>query len=325
MKKLPAIALIIALFSLGCSYEAKETRFGKTGTLLTSKSKPQEPEAETASRLSNTTDIHYSARYCTECHVEIPPKKGPKFLKYGGDFKRLCRCHYDNEQNYIHPVDLEPSEALKPRIPPGLPLLDGKITCATCHDIFIQCHDKPTEKIFLKENKFLRGAPYPDRTDLCFKCHDIEQYRKYNPHLQLNEKEQIIEAKCLYCHNEVPDENRTGYEDIKLLANPEVICLGCHSRIIENQWHTRHLRKPPAEILKRIEELQVQYQIILPLDPDGKITCSTCHNPHQKGVIPDKRAGAKGAGEKFRHRLTDNMCVRCHPMQDLSKYPELLR
>ena len=323
MKTLAAIALIITLFSVSCTYEARDTRFGKVGTPLTPKSEPQAPEAEITSGLSITTDIHYLAKYCTECHVEIPPKRGSKFLRYGGDFKKLCRCHYNTEQNYVHPVDLKPSEDLKPRIPPGLPLQDGKVTCATCHNIVIQCSDRPTEKVFLKENKFLRGAPFQDRTELCFKCHDKAQYRKYNPHRQLNTNNQIIEAQCLYCHNEVPDENRANYEDVKLLANPELICLGCHSRITANLWHTRHLRKPPREILKRIEELQNRYHIILPLDPDGKIICSTCHNPHQKGVIPDKRAGAIGAGEKFRHRLTDNMCVRCHPMRDMSKYPEL--
>jgi hypothetical protein len=317
------IILLMALFSVGCSYESKENRFGKIGTLFTPKKEPQQSETEFTSRLSNLTDIHFSAKYCTECHVEVPPKKGPKFLRYGGDFKRLCRCHYDVSGNYVHPVDLKPSADLAPRIPHSLPLQDGKVTCATCHDIFVQCHDKPTEKIFLKENNFLRGAPYRDRTEFCFKCHDIAQYRKYNPHLQLNNQKQIIEATCLYCHSEVPDQKRANYEDVKLRANPKMICLGCHSIMIENQWHSRHLRKPPEEIFKRIQEMQTRYQIILPLDAEGKITCATCHNPHEKGVIPDRRTGAKGAGEKFRHRLTDNMCVRCHPMEDLIKYPEL--
>ena len=323
MQKLAATALIITLFIIGCGYEAKDTRFGKIGTPPAPKSEPQEPQAEIISKLPITTDVHYDARYCLECHVEIPPQKGPKFLRYGGDFKILCRCHYNTEKNYPHPVDLEPSESLKRRIPHELPLQDGKVTCATCHQIFNQCHDKPQDKIFLKEDKFLRGAPYQNRTDICFKCHDINEYRKYNPHLQLDSKNQIIKARCLYCHSEVPDENRANYEDVKLVTNGESICLGCHMRMTENLWHTRHLRKPPLDILKRIEELKDKYHIILPLDQDGKITCATCHNPHQKGVIPDKREGAKGAGEKHRFRLTDNMCIRCHPMRDMSKYPEL--
>ena len=323
MQKLATIALIIIVFSVGCSSETRESRFGNLGTRFSLKSEPQEPQPEITSKLSHSTDIHFSAKYCKECHFDVPPKKGPKFLRYGGDFKQLCRCHYSASQNYVHPVDLEPSEYMQRRIPSELPLQDGKVTCTTCHNIFIQCHDKPTEKIFLKENKFLRGAPYQNRTELCFKCHDITQYRKYNPHLQLNAEKQIVEVKCLYCHSEVPDVKHANPEDVKLLAKAEVICLGCHSQVTENQWHTRHLRKPPPEIAKRIEELRKKYQIILPLDPDGKITCSTCHNPHEKGVIPDIRAGAKGAGEKFRYRLTDNLCVRCHPMRDMSKYPEL--
>ena len=64
-----------------------------------------------------------------------------------------------------------------------------------------------------------------------------------------------MELTCLYCHTEIPDEKRANYEDVKLLANPEVLCVGCHGRITENQWHTRHLRKPPVEIANRIKEI----------------------------------------------------------------------
>ena len=81
IKKLAAIALIIAIFGTGCTYEARETRFGKAGTLFRPKSRPQEAEAETISQLSNTTDVHFSAEYCAECHFEIPPKRGSKSLR----------------------------------------------------------------------------------------------------------------------------------------------------------------------------------------------------------------------------------------------------
>lgn len=323
MKALTTIVFIITVFSVGCTFETPDTRFGTSGTRFAPKTKQHEPEPF-VSTASETTDIHYSAKYCTECHVTVPPKRGPQFLRYGGDFKLLCRCHYSAANNYIHPVDLEPSPHLKSRIPSDLPLRAGKITCATCHDIVIQCADKPNEKIFLRQEKFLRGAPFQKRTTLCFRCHNIAEYQKFNPHRQLNERKQIITARCLYCHAEVPDEQRATSEDIKLLAKPAILCLGCHSRMAADQWHTKHIRKPPFEIEKRIKELRDKYDIILPLDSDGKITCSTCHNPHEKGVIPDRRVAAKGAGEKFRHRLQDNMCIKCHPMQDLRKYPELL-
>jgi len=139
--------------------------------------------------------------------------------KNSGDYKLLCRCHYSITQNYILPVDIAPSDQLKARIPADLPLQAGKVTCNTCHDIVAHCRDNPIDTIFLKENNLLRGALFANRTSFCFRCHDIYQYQRYNP--------------------------------------------------------------------------------------------------HEKRVIPNKRAGATGAGEKKRRRLVDNMCIKCHPMREL--------
>ena len=62
--------------------------------------------------------------------------------------------------------------------------------------------------------------------------------------------------------------------------------------------------------MKRTEK---QFGIILPLNLDGRIMCATCHNPHEKGVMPDERGAAGGAGEKDRIRLA------CHKDKDLFK------
>jgi cytochrome c peroxidase len=64
-----------------------------------------------------------------------------------------------------------------------------------------------------------------------------------------------------------------------------------------------------------MKQMQAEFKIVLPLDQDGKVICVTCHNPHQKGLIPDQRAGATGAGAIHRHRLAGNMCIKCHPMR----------
>jgi hypothetical protein len=69
-----------------------------------------------------------------------------------------------------------------------------------------------------------------------------------------------------------------------------------------------------------MKRLQVEYNIVLPLDRKGQITCATCHNPHQKGLIPDQRAGAGGAGAAHRHRIHENLCIKCHPMQSVDSF-----
>lgn len=314
MKNTAVIAITVSLVIIGCYADKRDTRFGSKEAALAPPGEPKELTLPTFT-IPESTDIHFSAKYCKECHVRTPRNGSHTPLRFGGDFKVLCRCHYSSSQNYIHPVDIRPSDELRPRIPEEFPLQNGEVTCSTCHDIFIQCRDKPPEKILLKEQKFLRGAPYEETTTLCFKCHDVNQYRKYNPHKQLNAQKQIEEKKCLYCHSNIPDEKQTTYEDAKLLGNMEIICVRCHAKESKQPFHAKHLRKPSLEVLKAIRQLRDHQHIILPLSQDGRVTCATCHNPHEKGVIPDRREGAKGAGYTKRHRLADKMCIKCHPMR----------
>ncbi|MCK5287003.1 MAG: hypothetical protein KAJ59_04250, partial [Thermodesulfovibrionia bacterium] len=211
--------------------------------------------------------------------------------------------------SYIHPVDVVPSEEKKSKIPENLPLKDGKIYCGTCHDIYMQCQDNPEMKQWNK--RFLRGAPYSHRTDLCFYCHDEKKYKMLDPHDQLNANGDIIVEKCLYCHIEKPDEVHATFKDVKLVGNLEILCQRCHGER-SHPAGKNHLRKPSEMTLAVMKQEAEKFNIVLPLDYDGKITCSTCHNPHERGIIPAERAGAKGASERFRHRLPGSICLACH-------------
>ncbi len=207
-------------------------------------------------------------------------------------------------------------------IPDDLPLQDNKITCRTCHHIYLQCQKS---RRFKRINKwFLRGAPYIRRTDLCFRCHDEAKYKMLDPHEQLNENGDIVREKCLYCHVEKPDEKYATYkrregihgEEVKLIGNLEVICHRCHvKQIMNHPINANHLRKPSSLTLGLMKAAEKRFGIILPLSYDEKITCITCHNPHEKGVIPGEKASAKGASEKYRLRLpgkTGEICLACH-------------
>jgi len=259
--------------------------------------------------ITEATDLHYTGKYCTECHEKTPKKGGDKFLKFGGDFTQLCRCHGYTPGNYIHPVDIEPSEEKKAKIPDDLPLQNGKVACITCHDIYMQCQDTPRLKQLNK--RFLRGAPYAHRTDICFRCHDEKKYKMLDPHNQLNANGDIVIEKCLYCHVETPDVKRATFKEVKLVGNLEALCQRCHGER-DHPAGKNHLRKPSDDTLAIMKQGEKQFGIVLPLDHNGRVSCPTCHNPHEKGVIPPEREGAKGAGEKFRHRLPGKICLACH-------------
>lgn len=258
--------------------------------------------------VAETTNIHFTGEYCKECHTKIPNQGGNKYLKYEGDFKRLCNCHNRTVGSFLHPVDMDMSSGKKAKIPPDMPLRNGEVTCLTCHDMFLQCR----KRLFRNEKLTLRGAPYPRKTDFCYKCHNKNDYTMLNPHDQISDSGEIVFEICLYCHEGKPDETRHRYKDVKFIGDLEMICQRCHMIKYNHSGNYSHMVKPSDKGLARIEAMKNKFDIILPLAKDGKMTCITCHNSHEKGVIPDESPGSKGADSPFRHRLPGRLCLECH-------------
>jgi len=308
-----SIIIILGGFSYSC-YQKDIMPPDQTDQRRPVQQRPVEQSLKVESdAVTDDTNVHYTGKYCIVCH-EQTPREGNKFLKYGDDYKQLCRCHYRKASRDIHPADIEPPKEFKKRMPNDFPLRNGKIACITCHDVFAQCRDSKTKDALTSGPNFLRGGPYRKLTTLCFKCHDKTKFEKFNPHKQLDEKKEIIALKCLYCHKKVPDVKKEEFKDVALIGGLSPLCLRCHHKEDKTTLHARHLRKPSEKVLARIKQMEIEFGIVLPLDDDGKITCATCHNPHEKGVIPAGRPGEKGADEIHRQRLPGNICTQCHQM-----------
>lgn len=259
--------------------------------------------------ITSTTHIHYTGKYCNECHSQTPVKGGDRYLKFNGDYKQLCRCHIDLIARPLHPYGIKPSPEKLKRIPPDFPLEDGKLMCDTCHDIYLQCQKSPFKKTSL------RGAPYSKRTDFCFKCHEKQKYQKFDPHKQIDDSGEVIIETCLFCHKEKPDAAHATFKDVKFIGGIEALCRRCHLIAGNHSGNFNHLGVVPSpEMLKYMNAMEEKYNFILPLDENGKMTCVTCHNPHEKGVIPDDRPAATGASSEYRHRLPGKLCLACHKM-----------
>lgn len=88
---------------------------------------------------------------CTDCHTNIEPKKDSAQLVRPLD--TLCtECHVEQQGITQHAIGVPPENGDAG----GLPLLDGKIACITCHDSHVTT----------------RGLLRINSEDLCRACHD---------------------------------------------------------------------------------------------------------------------------------------------------------
>ncbi len=270
--------------------------------------------------VTTSTNIHFNENYCTECHLQQATVGGSVRLRYN-NYTQTCRCHGYAPDTYTHPVDIPLSAEKKAVIPAEFPLVDDKITCNTCHNMVLQCD--PKYKLKHHNKTFLRTDSSMGRTFLCFQCHKEDQYKMLNPHTQLDTSGAINPESCLYCHEIKPDEQhatlesrKNGEDTVHLVGDLETLCLRCHpNRIESHPLNKNHLVKPSENVASRMHWSERNLWILLPLNNEGKITCITCHNPHERGVIPTDKAASAGASDKGRLRKAwggGSICVVCH-------------
>jgi hypothetical protein len=234
------------------------------------------PEYVDAARDRVTIDPHYRKGLCFACHTG---EEG--YPLRSSDPTDLCnRCHGSGEiVTDIHPLRKVP-DTITP--PAGWPLKDGSLACLTCH---LAGHPEERESA-----NFLRGGPYTDRNDFCSNCHDTDVLEARNPHQDVNRGE-----GCDFCHAERPDPETDTIDTVKLIADPNILCLRCHEPDPHPSGYD-HTMNVTAEQKETISEE-------LPLYKGSKIVCATCHNPHIEEV----------GNFKLRGGLTGFMiCTLCH-------------
>lgn len=178
-------------------------------------------------------------------------------------------------------------------IDPDLPMnRERKLECPVCHGIE-DIDEIPFEEVDKNDPDFLRGGPYPDLSDFCFRCHDKQQHQRPNIHAMLDDQGKIIEDHCTYCHEEKPDRDRAqSFEEIKLRVPAEALCWGCHLKT-PHLNAAEHQVEPSDKVKEQRKRFLEQHpEIILPLSEAGEVTCITCHTPHPPGVLDKQLAAA---------------------------------
>ena len=267
---------------------------------------------------SNMLDSHRDMT-CGSCHEGKPGQLEPN-LKFPQNPSRGCvKCHDYLKQEDHHPSEIALDSVVV--IPPYFKLHNGKMECLTCHQVHSGGeYQSGTPNL-------LAGGHYSYRRSICFQCHDRSQYDDVNPHeAMLNGDKTLNHDTCSLCHAERPDPRFDRTKDVRFKAEIHFLCLRCHPPM-QGQFFSNHfLKEPDMEAIEGVgadvglgkgpdtfdlmKFKERHSDILLPLDPKERITCSTCHNPHQPGVMVDKKA-AIGAGGKQRLRFKDK-CAGCH-------------
>ncbi|HWS15265.1 MAG TPA: hypothetical protein VN450_03635 [Candidatus Methylomirabilis sp.] len=247
---------------------------------------------------------HGKRMFCYACHAgRIREGEEVRFTA-GRDNIKLCNgCHTQpGVKKAPHVVDVTSSEGTWRMDYLGYPLNQGKVICSTCHDEV--SHGKPEPA----NPNFLRGGPYSDVDKFCYRCHleDKEVYN--NPHRQVDGFGRIRAESCRFCHRKDPDTGKESPANREMVSEDVVVCSNCHQ--IRPHPGVNHMVPLKGEKAVRKAEYEARQQVHLPLSGEGSITCSTCHNPHAKGVL--KGAFGIGAGSKWRVPDFREVCAPCH-------------
>lgn len=252
---------------------------------------------------------HWDGESCNTCHGEGTPVAIENY-----DAPTMCgKCHDESDTlSCRHPTDIGvggPGSMALPENFQGA-IRDGKLVCTTCHDPLVQCQgDKLAPYL---NPRFLRGGPFQQRDEVCLLCHDAGDYGKLNPHKQLAGGE-AVEQVCGFCHAAAA-ERITASTGFRMDASLQ--CLGCHPVAPHpmsmipgsgiDSWN--HLVVPGESTLRQMTATRARTGARLPVEPaTGKITCSTCHDPHEAGVID----GDPAFLERARMRPVAR-CENCH-------------
>lgn len=251
---------------------------------------------------------------CVTCHRTNDPSSDGRSQPFAGGIEPSSACldchHYDVNH---HPVNVTPNAGSVSASQVVFPLFDGQIRCLTCH----QAHSDPRHNKLNGAPKLLRGGPYPDQRALCFLCHGQDDYTKIDPHKMLSADGSVRELNgkpvCLLCHTALPDPK--GDPDlVEFRADVAFLCWRCHAPMAGSFLNMHFHVKPKKPTRATIMNTESRLGIELPLARDGMLTCSTCHNPHQAGVLT-RTAVQAGADAPKRLRIAaKSICEACHAM-----------
>ena len=189
---------------------------------------------------------------------------------------------------------------------------------------------------------YIRGYEGGSLLVFCARCHIEPRYQRYKLHEMVARDGKPIREKCRFCHTEAIGSGdqmvRTGNAELR--TDIVTLCESCHMQHVD-YFEPGHVG---AKVKPQMKAFMAAFEALgtvpgryptreqldealrsgrepgrLPLGPDDRVVCSTCHNPHQKGLFPEQSVLAYGAMtpdempvQLHLRGLGKEICVACH-------------
>jgi len=282
-------------------------------------------------RRATVANPHWAPARCGACH----PGDRPFVVPAPAKTDELCMSCHDGvkARSEAHPIGrLAAHDDIG--APPGWPLVNGRLGCLTCHDIRRHCDEDSRRPA--TNSSMLRAFDSRDPMHVCTQCHQATDQWRTSPHRHLDASGIAIDSACRFCHVKVPPIPSDGLRRGRpmLHADGSRLCLTCHAP----HWDVAplgHIDRPASQRTRRAMAARrilladgdgaapdgaqeaLAADSVFPLW-DGRVTCYSCHNPHQAGLFPDGSAlgcaSALAIDEKSALRLpSTQLCIGCHP------------
>ena len=255
---------------------------------------------------------------CETCH-SAHGAKYENFLIESGRNSSLClACHPDKNpltpagnKKPLHVINVLPVKARVPDelVKKGARLGNqGEIICQTCHKVHENKAGQPA--LLIAEDK---------RSDFCLNCHpDKQPVAETRHNLQLSGPQETNlqgmtvaqSGVCSACH--LPHKTARKLSGTRDFTSQ--LCLSCHSKGNNAEKFSLTGTQHPAGVRpKNNPALPLFNELGLP-DHNGKIRCTTCHDPHRSATGSDTRQTQPNnqVRQSFLRKPSPAICRECH-------------
>jgi hypothetical protein len=289
--------LALTVPEAGRTAESAKSSCGLCLPLSTARAEAPPPPVHHHVSIPGKVNPHGRSGRCASCHL---PGREPAAESWRPG--ACLECH-DAQAHLraIHPTDFAGDSPKAPAFA-GAPLQDGRSTCLTCHAV--HCAPETRHRVSRENRSMLRGGPWPRETDFCYQCHDRGLYQPVNPHLAGAEG-----RVCWYCHVGSGGTGPVPGTDLQLLQGE--LCLKCHKDVKHEREHMGRSvlhNRLKMDTAAALASFQAGSGVVLPLDPEGRVACATCHSPN-----PACSRGAPPASKLLR-AAKERICYACHDL-----------